>query len=190
MRCRTVMKLLDDHVDGLLPGPRAFRVRQHLDGCDNCHAESMAAKAASASMAEWSDLELPPGGFEAIQHRIALLPPDIVRPVPEPRLLTGGRAAQWVLTGAMAAAAAILVGVNVHIDGISDPPRIRHFDTVKFSEQAKRLRPRPPIFLGFGRHIAIDGPDYIENDGLKHNRVIVPAGITPVNFLPPAEPPR
>ena len=40
MRCRLVLRLIDDHVDGLLPARRSERVRAHLEACPDCHAEA------------------------------------------------------------------------------------------------------------------------------------------------------
>ena len=59
MRCKKVVLLLDDHVDGLLAAPEAEAIRDHLDGCRDCRETALALKAASASLSTWNDVEAP-----------------------------------------------------------------------------------------------------------------------------------
>src|SRR5258705_1978240 len=76
MRCSSVLPLIDDHVDGLLPAEKAEQVRNHLDDCRDCRDTALAAKAASTSLTAWGDLEPPEACFDSIWQQIRTLPPD------------------------------------------------------------------------------------------------------------------
>lgn len=126
MRCKTVLRDIDDHVDGLLPARTAEKVRRHLDDCESCRTEAEATRAATTPLSAWGDLEPPDGCFESILARIDQLPLDardrggLRGRAAFPRVLRGrpvfpgalhARAVHWLVTGSLAAAAAVMVGL-------------------------------------------------------------------------------
>ncbi len=119
MRCSKVLKLLDDHVHGLLPAERAAAVRTHLDACAGCDEEAEILRTATAPLTAWGDLEPPPGCFDAILARIEALPPELRVPAPaaRPRLrvLQGG--ARRLLTAGAVAAAVLVTAGFLELDG-------------------------------------------------------------------------
>lgn len=109
MRCSKTRTLIDDHADGLLPAREAELVRDHLEVCAECRDLAFAAKAASASLARWGDLEPPKDAFAGILARIDAIPPEsLARPA-----FRTVRPAAWrrfaMPTGVAAAAALLAV---------------------------------------------------------------------------------
>jgi len=196
MRCKKVRRLIDDHVDGLLPAGKAERVRAHLDHCEDCHAEAEAARAASTSLAVWGDLDPPAGCFDAILARIEHLPEearDRGPPTPDgPFVLQflRGRGGQWIATGGLAAAAAIMIGAGL---GTARPvPTRRHaipaqsigFDVARTGLTAVT---RPAISFLVGADARIERRPTIENDGVRTRKLLVPDADSrpdPVDLLP------
>lgn len=190
MRCKTVLRLTDDHVDGLLPARSAEQVRQHLDACAECREETEAARAASTSLAAWGDLEPPSSCFENILERIEHLPADAHHR--GRRRVVSFRHAQWLVTSGLAAAAAILIGVS-----FSD------FDT-------QPVRLHQPVGTSNILTVGYDGPGTTAgasilaaprvgrvqmqfNTGLRKRRVFLPTSSNntqPEGALPPGEGPR
>jgi anti-sigma factor RsiW len=133
MRCSTVLSLLDDHLDGLLPPARSEELRAHLDACADCDAEAEALRCVTAPLSAWVDLEPPAGCFDRILERIAALPAEAHVPVPPPpapvkfaglQRLRGG--ARWFVTSGAAAAAVLLAAAAVERAGdLDDPGRNR-----------------------------------------------------------------
>ena len=113
MRCSAVLRLIDDHVDGLLPAQEAEQVRDHLDDCRDCRETAAAAKAASTSLAAWGDLDPPVQCLDAIWAKIDALPPDaLARPArAAPRVSPWGRLVR--LSVPAAAAVAVVAGFVV-----------------------------------------------------------------------------
>ena len=123
MRCPSVRRLIDDHVDGLLPAQEAEQVRDHLDDCRDCRETALAAKAASTSLAAWGDLEPPVHCLDAIWTKIDALPPDALdRPARARSQETSwGRLLRFGVP--VAAAAAVVAGfVLVDRSGSGTPP--------------------------------------------------------------------
>jgi len=191
MRCKTVLRLTDDHVDGLLPARSAEQVRQHLDACADCREETEAARAASTSLAAWGDLEPPPACFESILARIEHLPAD-AHLRGRRRRLVSFRHAQWLATSGLAAAAAILIGVSFS-DFSPQPMRLHQpmsqsdFRVVRYPGVPKAansmLTPSPRV----------GNFKMLFNTGLRKRRVFVPASSNdtqPEGALPPGEGPR
>jgi anti-sigma factor RsiW len=113
MRCSTVQTLIDDHADGVLPAREAEAVRDHLEACAPCRDLAFAAKAASASLAQWGDLDPPADGFAKLMSRIEALPPEALRPAAKIHQLSQWRLIprkQWSMPAGVAAAAALLAG--------------------------------------------------------------------------------
>ncbi len=110
MRCSKTRTLIDDHADGLLPAREAELVRDHLEACAECRDLAFAAKAASASLARWGDLEPPKGAFAGILARIDALPPEsLARPAFRPVRPTLLR--RFAMPVGLSAAAALLAVV-------------------------------------------------------------------------------
>jgi anti-sigma factor RsiW len=117
MRCKKVLELLDDHIDGLLPAPVAEEIRDHLDLCQECRETSLAMKAASASLARWSDVEPSDRCFDEILAKLEALPVEayerpVARPVSRIREYDAGRT-RWFATSGLAAAAAVLAAIVI-----------------------------------------------------------------------------
>lgn len=110
MRCATTRTLIDDHADGLLPTREAELVRDHLEACAGCRDLAFAAKAASASLSRWGDLDPPPEAFDRILARVGSIPRESLdRPA-----FRGSRPASWrrlALPAGLAAAAALFAVV-------------------------------------------------------------------------------
>ena len=178
MRCSTVLSLLDDHFDGLLPAERSAEIRTHLDGCADCDAEAEALRCVTAPLSAWGDLEPPAGCFDRILERIEALPAEAHVPAPPPpppvpqgfaglRLLRGG--ARWFVTSGAAAAAVLLAAAAVERAGdLEPPPRDRAIrvqpNTANVGPQLDGLKPGE-IPLTRTRFFVTD--DMEENDGLR-----------------------
>jgi anti-sigma factor RsiW len=110
MRCAKTRTLIDDHADGLLPTREAELVRDHIEACAGCRDLAFAAKAASASLSRWGDLDPPQEAFDRILARVESLPPESLdRPA-----FRAPRPAAWrrlALPAGLAAAAALFAVV-------------------------------------------------------------------------------
>jgi len=180
MRCKTVSRLIDDHVDGLLPAGKAERVRAHLERCEACHADSEAARAASTSLAAWGDLEPPSGCFDAILESIEHLPPEALDRGPRrpAGLLLSGRTVQWLATGGLAAAAAVMAGVGLEMSREAPVRRVvRPVEGLSVS-----VDPHRPTVDPFDRFTAPPAPVFavpgvvaepVMESGLRKRRVFV-----------------
>jgi anti-sigma factor RsiW len=114
MRCSRVKTRIDEHADGLLPAGEAEAVRDHLEACGACRDLAFAAKAASASLRQWGDLEPPADGFAKLMARIEALPPDAMRaPAPVLQLRPQSFYEKWAMPAGVAAAAAVVAGFVV-----------------------------------------------------------------------------
>lgn len=120
MRCKTLDRHLDDYVDGLLPAPLSERVRAHLEGCDECSANAVAAQAANSSMSTWGDLEPSAACFEGLMERLDALPAECHAPVVVHEHVA---TRTWVRHWPWAAAAALLVWVAWPSAGSPDSTR-------------------------------------------------------------------
>lgn len=132
MRCASILRRIDDHVDGLLPAPEAERVRDHLDACVDCRELAEAARLASLSMESWGATAAPSAHcFDAILRRVEALPPESLarRSVPP--------WSRWAGPVAVAAAAAIVAAV---VTARRDDPSQR---TLRPETMAARLGPLP-----------------------------------------------
>lgn len=116
MRCSKVIRLIDDHADGLLPADAAASVRDHIEACAACHDLAIGAKVASDSLARWETADPADGPsaacFDGILSRIEALPVTAVDRPParhRPVLRVLRRAA---LPAGLAAAAAFLIGIS------------------------------------------------------------------------------
>jgi anti-sigma factor RsiW len=177
MRCKTVRRLIDDHVDGLLPTGRSERVRAHLERCETCHADSEATRAASTSLAVWGDLEAPAGCFDSILDRIDQLPAEARDRGPaQPVQFLTARAVKWLATGGMAAAAAVMAGVSIEM---SREAPVRRTVRPGLSVSAD---PHRPTIDPFGRFAPPPGPVFtvpgviaapVVESGLRKRRVFV-----------------
>lgn len=120
MRCKRVIELLEDHVDGLLPVPQSEEIRDHLDACADCRETSLALKITTSRLAAWSDDEPPADCFDRILSRIEALPVEAYeRPVAQHvsrvaylDALSAMRV-RWFATSGLAAAAAVLATIVV-----------------------------------------------------------------------------
>ena len=120
MRCKKVIALLEDHVDGLLPVPQSEEIRDHLDACADCRETSAALKVTTSRLAAWSDDEPPADCFDRILARIEALPAEaydrpVTRHVSRMAYLDALSAARlrWFATSGLAAAAAVLATLVV-----------------------------------------------------------------------------
>lgn len=192
MRCSSVRRRIDDHVDGLLPAEEAERVRDHLDQCGDCRETAFAAKAASTSLAVWGDLEPPADCFARILHKIDTLPADaLTRSSLSQSSRRGGARRAWariVRISVPAAAAAALVGAVLVTD---DPERPRGSGGSGFvlpatavASPAGRSRARMPRMFDNALFAGDQGLD----DGLSRSSIgpvdaaplsadVVPAGV-------------
>jgi len=124
--CASVLRRIDDHVDGLLPAEEAERVRDHLDRCGDCRETALAAKAASTSLAAWGDLDPPGDCFDRILSKIDALPPAALE---RPAFVAARRPSAlrtlrgWAPTAA--AAAAVVTAFVLWDGGATRPAPIR-----------------------------------------------------------------
>jgi anti-sigma factor RsiW len=183
-------------VDGLLPTPEAERVRAHLESCESCAADVLAAQAATSSMATWGDLEPPADAFDSILARISALPPEDLLPrgldaVPEPAgAVFRPRIARWTTNIAVGAAAAVLIGVTVWSGSPSDAGRTRARPNSRGIATLERSTSLfvPAAFDARGAGADVDyGPrtlyrtgveevleDAVESDGLRRTPRLLP----------------
>ena len=127
MRCSKALTMIDDHADGLLPADSAEAMRDHVEACAPCRDLVFAARASTASLAQWGDLDPPAGLFDAIVARIDAMPADEAarhapRPV-APHVAPRGRLRRFVLPFGLTAAAAIIGAVAVSTVSPSADPR-------------------------------------------------------------------
>jgi hypothetical protein len=90
MWCRTVRKLIYDHVDGMLDERMGGKVRQHLERCVRCAQVEEEARFLTSSLAEWEDVPPPEDGLHRLETRLAFLPALGPEPRPKGRLLKLG----------------------------------------------------------------------------------------------------
>jgi predicted anti-sigma-YlaC factor YlaD len=94
--------LLQDHLEGLLPGDEAVRVTAHLRSCDSCRAEADAFRAVFASLEDLPLEDVPP----RLESRIL----DAV--LPSRRRRRWVRTAGWAYAGSLAACVAAGAAVS------------------------------------------------------------------------------
>lgn len=154
MRCKKVIALLEDHVDGLLPVPQSEEIRDHLDVCADCRETSLALKVTTSRLAAWSDDEPPADCFDRILSRIEALPAEaydrpVMRHVSRMAYLDALSAARlrWFATSGLAAAAAVLATLVV---SRPEEPSVRRVQPQRSAAIAARgFETNPQSFQGY-----------------------------------------
>ena len=175
MRCTSVLRRIDDHVDGVLPAPVAEQIRDHLDACEDCREIAEATRLATSSLAEWDQGDAPSDAcFESILRRVDSLPPDAFgrRPV--------SPWSRWLGPAGLAAAAAVLAAALIAHRDVADRDTQRT-DPFRAETMAARVTgPRP------GEEF-VHVTDRRLDDGVRRrgaNPRKDPAPVVPVRFDP------
>ena len=174
MRCSSILRRIDDHVDGVLPAPVAEQVRDHLDACGDCREIAEAARLATTSLAVWDAAEMPSAAcFDSILRRVETLPPEAFG-----RRTAVSPWARWAFPAGLAAAAAVVAAILVaHRDG--DDPFSPRFEPLRGEPLAARLTQLRPgeEFVHVGDRRLDDG---VRRRGANPRRD--PAPVVPVRF--------
>lgn len=59
MKCREVVELMTDYLEGALPSQERERFEQHIAGCDGCRAYLVQLRATLRAMRTFEDVPIP-----------------------------------------------------------------------------------------------------------------------------------
>ncbi|MCW8984003.1 MAG: anti-sigma factor, partial [Thermoanaerobaculales bacterium] len=109
--CADVLERLEAWIDGDLDDGEAAAVKAHIDRCESCRAEQQLAEAVVVELRALPEFDVPESVLQAVRTRI--------RPTPVARLHAFIEASRFRPVLALAAVAAVVLGVLV----LSPPPR-------------------------------------------------------------------